>query len=49
MDNSRINDEDLSLISPTFEELGRQLQRLVTECVGWGLTVNVAKTKVMTV
>ena len=41
--------DDLVLLAPTFEELSRQLERVVAECRRWGLTVNAAKTKVMTV
>ena len=41
--------DDLVLVSSSFDELSRQLERLVTECRRWGLTVNAAKTKVMTV
>ncbi len=33
--------DDLSLVSATFEELDRQLQRLVTECAILGLTLSV--------
>jgi len=40
--------DDLVFLAPSFEVLSRQLERLVAECRRWGLTVNAAKTKVMT-
>lgn len=40
--------DDLVFLAPSFEVLTRQLERLVAECRRWGLTVNAAKTKVMT-
>ena len=40
--------DDLSLISSSFDEMNRQLMSLATECARWGLSVSVAKTKVLT-
>ncbi len=37
------------LLARTFAELSSRLEKLVAECRRWGLTVNAAKTKVMTV
>ncbi len=40
--------DDLSLISSSFDEMNRQLRSLAMECARWGLSVSVAKTKVLT-